>query len=108
MLLLVVVGMVVGVVVAGPALEGMAQSTPVVLPIGLVGVILVFAVVMPFLLAAYDKTTCRSLAEISAESATKTWWKSAVSVEKRAENSVKDVVKMVVFLSGKIRHVHCS
>ena len=57
-LLLVVVGMVVGVVVAGPALEGMAQSTPVAVPVGLVGLVLVFAVVMPFLLAAYDKTTC--------------------------------------------------
>ena len=53
-LLLVVVGMVV----AGSALEGMVQSTPVAVPVGLVGLVLVFAVVMPFLLAAYDKTTC--------------------------------------------------
>ena len=54
MLLLVVVGMVV----AGPALEGMVQSIPVAVPVGLVGLVLVFSVVMPFLLAAYDKTTC--------------------------------------------------
>ena len=54
MLLLVVVGMVV----AGSALEGMVQSIPVAVPVGLVGLVLVFSVVMPFLLAAYDKTTC--------------------------------------------------
>ena len=54
MLLLVVVGMVV----AGSALEGMVQSIPVAVPVGLVGLVLVFSVVMPFLLAAYDKTAC--------------------------------------------------
>ena len=32
----------------------------------------------------------------------KVWWKSAAMAEKRAENGVKDVVKMVAFHAGKI------
>ena len=44
-----------------------------------------------------SEVNCRSLAEISPKSAAKAWWKSVVTDVERAENGVKDVVKMVAF-----------
>lgn len=44
-----------------------------------------------------SEVSCSSLAEISSESVAKVWWKSAATAVERAENGVKDVVKMVAF-----------
>ena len=35
------------------------------------------------------------MAEFSAQSAARAWWKSAATAVERAENGVKDIVKMV-------------
>ena len=54
LLLLIIVGMVV----ASTLISRTSMSMPPELPIALVGFVLLIGVAYPFLLAAYDKTTC--------------------------------------------------
>lgn len=49
---------VTGMVVASAMLHQFDAEIPSALPIGLVGLVLIIAVALPFLLAAYDKTVC--------------------------------------------------
>ena len=54
LLMLIFVGMATALMV----IKSEDLSVPVALPVGIVGLVLALAGVMPFLLAAYDKTKC--------------------------------------------------
>ena len=49
---------IVGMVVASELIPRTTMPIPTELPIALVGIVLMFAIAMPFIQAAYDKTTC--------------------------------------------------
>ena len=49
---------IAGMIAASELIPQTAMPIPTALPIALVGLVLIFGAAMPFLLTAYDKTTC--------------------------------------------------
>ncbi len=94
---------VVGMVVASELIPRTSMPIPPELPIGLVGIVLMFGVAMPFLLAAYDKTSCphcgRRIEEghfhwhgIKCNGPTRRYWKLFFGKSLQCPNCNKEVI----------------